>query len=161
MKKLKFIEFLKEQDSNEVIYLGTKDGSGWIVIDTAETIINNMKKIEKIVRSRIVTKNKKAQNILDTFPSLIVKVQDELKESITDKEEIKKLENKLWRLESKYNSAFGTRKKLSKTLKSWKTIGNRIVEESYDHETDVIGKCVLLEGFDDGTLWFKGEKKVI
>lgn len=161
MKKLKFIEFLKEQDSNEVIYLGTKDGSGWIVIDTAETIINNMKKIEKIVRSRIVTKNKKAQDILDTFPSLIVKVQDELKESIMDKEEIKKLENKLWGLESRYNSAFCTREKLSKTLKSWKTIGNRIVEESYDHETDVIGKCVLLEGFDNGTLWFKGEKKVI
>ena len=44
-----FEEFLNKQNEDDIIYVGTKNGSGWIVIETTKDLINNMNKVEKLV----------------------------------------------------------------------------------------------------------------
>lgn len=157
-----FINFLQEQDQNEIIYLGTKNGSGWIAIETAEQIIENIDNIEKCLRDDAERILRKAKNILKNKPFDIVENLNKLKEEESyDKKELKKIKLKLANDERKYVNAFSTRKKYSKLIEGWTTIDKRKVVEVYNHETDVKGICVLVNGIDNGTLWFKDEREGI
>lgn len=155
-----FINFLKEQDQSEIIYLGTNNGSGWIVIDTVEKIIANIDKIEKHLRNNAERVLENAKMILKTKPFDIVDGLNKLSGDY-DSEELKKIKIKLEHDERKYANAFVTKEKYSKIISKWKTIDKRRVVNTYDHETDEKGICILVDGIDNGTIWFKGEHKGI
>ena len=162
MKKMNLINFLKEQDRNETIYLGTKNGSGWIVIETAEKIIESIDKLEKHLRDDAERNLRNAKVVLKNKPFEIVEILNKLKvEDSYDKKELKELESKLARYERRYANAFITREKYMKLINGWKTVDKRNVVETYNHETDTKGICVLVDGIENGTLWFKGEKRGI
>ena len=52
MKKT-FIEFLNELDKNEMVYVGTKNGTNWIVIDKPDKIIEILDNIEKELHAQV------------------------------------------------------------------------------------------------------------
>lgn len=47
-----FIECLKEINPNEIVYVGTKSGASFIVIETAQTIIEHLDKFENYLRDK-------------------------------------------------------------------------------------------------------------
>lgn len=165
MKTKTFMDFLKEQENDEMIYVGTKDGAGWIVIERAETLIQKMEKLESYLHGKASDTYKNAVDNLRKLPSFIVEDQkkiDILEADAEDKkEELRKAKGLLSDHERKYVSSYMTRKKYSNVLKSWKRVDERKVIETYEHNTDKIGTCVLLEGFENGELWYFGEKEVI
>ena len=71
-------KYLETLDENEMIYLGTKSGSSFIVIEPVHTIIEKMDKISDIVHDRIVSGLNNAQRVLDTYPNLIVELQNKI-----------------------------------------------------------------------------------
>lgn len=73
-----FINYLKEVDKNEVLYVGTKDGTSWIIIEPVSTILENLDRLEEIVHGRVVKQNSNAQNLLLDIPCQIVQVQHRL-----------------------------------------------------------------------------------
>lgn len=157
-----FKETLNEINDNEILYVGTKNGSGWIVIETAGVIIENVEKLEKLLRNKVERINRDSNTRVKNLPYRIVSLRDEL-ENI-DPKNVKgkgKIETQLFDLESKFVNAFLRRKETSKRLATWKHLNDRAVVETYPHETDVLGTCIVLEGSDDGDLWYQGEKKSI
>lgn len=163
--KTTFINFLKKQEENEIIYLGTKHGSNWIVIDTAKNIIDKIDKLENYLHKQAVKNLSTSKNRMKELPYNITETLDRLKEETekekSDVDEVKKLKRRLDSYEKRYVSAYNTKVKYERALSSWKTVGNRLVVESYKHETDIVGTCVLIKGFEDGSLWCKGEHKDI
>lgn len=156
----KFIDFLKGLDSNELVYVGTKDGSNWIVIETAQTVIENMDKLEHILHCQVHDTYAKAQDKLDTIPYSIVDVRKEIGECDSD-EKMKELKVKLANLERAFVASYMTREKYKKALDTWIKLDDRPVLNTYEHKTDHPGTSIILSGIERGTLWFKGEKKVI
>lgn len=158
--KTTFINFLKKQEENEIIYLGTKLGSNWIVIDTAKNIIDKIDKLETYLHKQAVKNLNTSKIRMKELPYNITETLDRLKEK-SDVDEVKKLKHRLDSYEKRYVSAYNTKVKYERALSSWKAVGNRLVVEHCKHETDIVGTCVLIEGFEDGSLWFKGEHKDI
>lgn len=165
MRRLKtFMELLKEQDSDQLIYVGTQSGRNWIVIDTAENIIKNIHKLEKYLRSYVERVDRKAQSRLDTLPFEIVdihKQMDELLESKHGNAKYHGLRCTLDSLEKQFVKAYSEREKCNRVLKEWKEVGDRIVVETRMHESDYEGLAFVLEGFEPGQIFYKGEKKSI
>ena len=160
MKKT-FLEFLNEQKPEEMVYVGTFKGSGWLYIDTAQNLIEKIDDIEKKIRKDAERTLKTAQTRLGNIPGEIVAVQEEVKKLTErgNKEALNKAKNSLLLLEHKFVSAFNTRELYSKALLTWTIFGKRIVKDTYKHETDVEGICILVDGFENGKLWFKDEEE--
>lgn len=158
MKTLK--SYLETLDENEMIYLGTKNGSSFIVIEPVHTIIEKMDQINDIVHDRIVSGLNNAQRVLDTYPNLIIELQNKI-DSEQDHKKRKELKAKLEMAEAKFATAFGSRKRYRGAVSWKKKFGDRIVKDVYEHETDIPGTTIIVEGFDNGTLWFKDEHKVL
>lgn len=154
-----FIDFLGELWENELVYVGTKDGSCWLVIETAKTLIENLEKVDSVVRNKTMETCRRAQDRLDTLPRRIVEIQDELKES-DDEKRVRWLKADLESLETRYVYAYNVRDKCLKALKKG-PIGERKVVEVYEKTAFDPGTAVIIEGFENGDLWLKGEKKVI
>ena len=153
-------KYLETLDENEMIYLGTKSGSSFIVIEPVHTILEKMDQINDIIHDRIVSGLNNAQRVLDTYPKLIIELQYKL-DIEPDKKERKELKSKLETAEGKFATAFGSRKKYREAVSWKKNLKDRMVLDVYEHETDIPGTTVIVEGFDNGTLWFKGEHKVL
>lgn len=160
-----FEEFLNKQNEDDIIYVGTKNDSGWIVIETAKDLINNMNKVEKLVHRRVKETNKRSKEKLIKIPGLIVDSYKRIEELDPKSDDynktVKQINNSIRRLESEFASAYTIRNKTNKTLEHWIHMKDRPVIETYEHETDIKGICCLLKGDENGTLWFKGEYKTI
>lgn len=119
-------KYLETLDENEMIYLGTKSGSSFIVIEPVHTIIEKMDRISDIVHDRIVSGLNNAQRILDTYPNLIVELQNKI-DSEQDSKERKEMKVKLEEAERNFATAFGSRKKISRSCileeKVWRSYG--------------------------------------
>lgn len=94
MKKL--INVLKELPGSELVYVGTKHGSNWILIEPAEKVIANLDKIDEILHKRCLEGFNRSVLLTETMPYRIVKLLDQIKDTKnkTEKEE-EKLRKKL------------------------------------------------------------------
>ena len=164
MKKT-FIEFLNELNKDEMVYVGTEKGTNWVIIDKPDKIIEILDTIEKELHAQIQRTYDAANEKVVGIPSLLVKERKQLTKLMNIKNRdvrdlINESRGRIYKLESTFVSAFGTRKKYRKILDKWVDIRDRKVVDIYEHETDITGVSVILEGYGDGTLWFYGEKNV-
>lgn len=60
-----------------------------------------------------------------------------------------------------YTNNINTRGKYKKHLDTWIKVKGRMVIKMYPKETDDAGTCILMSGFENGNLWYKGEKPSI
>ena len=99
-----FEEFLNKQNEDDIIYVGTKNGSGWIVIETAKDLINNMQKVEKLVHRRVKETNKRSKEKLIKIPGLIVDSYKRIEELDPKSDDynktVKQINSSIRRLES-------------------------------------------------------------
>lgn len=160
MKKQNLVNFLKKLDPNEMVYLGCKDGSSWLYIETAEKVLENLEKLDSKFRRDAERKVNNAQEKLDVIPAFIVDTQNLIKKC-TDEEELEILRAKRAKYETEYVSAFETKKKWKPYFDLWKKLEKREVIDTYKHTSDIVGTCIVIEGMDLGSLWFYNEKKVI
>ena len=164
MKKT-FIEFLNELNKDEMVYVGTEKGTNWVIIDKPDKIIEILDTIEKELRAQVQRTYDAANEKVVGIPSLLVKERKQLAKLTNIKNRdvrdlINETRGRIYKLESTFVSAFDTRKKYRKILDKWVDIRNRKVVDIYEHETDIPGVSVILEGYGDGTLWFYGEKNI-
>ena len=164
MKKT-FIEFLNELNKDEMVYVGTEKGTNWVIIDKPDKIIEILDTIEKELRAQVQRTYDAANEKVVGIPSLLVKERKQLAKLINIKNRdvrdlINETRGRICKLESAFVSAFDTRKKYRKILDKWVDIRDRKVVDIYEHETDIPGVSVILEGYGDGTLWFYGEKNI-
>lgn len=160
MKKL--INVLKELPGSELVYVGTKHGSNWILIEPAEKVIANLDKIDEILHKRCLEGFNRSVLLTETMPYRIVELLDQIKDTKnkTEKEE-EELRKKLLNAESMYTNNINTRGKYKKHLDTWIKVKDRMVIKMYPKETDDVGTCILMSGFENGNLWYKGEKPSI
>lgn len=160
MKKKTFIEFLKEQDSTEMMYIGMKQGTNFIYIETAAEVIKNINKLENYLKNNAKRTLSESRAKIAKLPYDIVNLRTKISEE-TDKKERNRLEACLEEKNRQFASAYNQRNKYEKLLNEWITLPNRVVVETYEHEDNIPGTTVLLQGIEAGTLWFYGESKVI
>ena len=159
-KKFKtFKDFLMEVDKDEILYVGTEKGSGWIDIAKASEIIESLDKLEKKLHSKMENFYRTAARRVRDLPRSMIDYQDKLLNPEIDDITRKKLEGRLAEFERSFCASYKSRNDSQKLLRNWKEIDERFVKDTYQHETDVIGTCVILEGIDNGTLWSIDEKK--
>ena len=164
MKKT-FIEFLNELNKDEMVYVGTEKGTNWIVIDKPVKIIEILDVIEKELHAQMQRIYDAANERVIGIPSLLIKERKQLTKLTKIKGRdvtnlINESRGRIYKLESTFVSAFNTRKKYGKILDKWVDIRDRKVVDIYEHETDIPGVSVILEGYGDGTIWFYGEKNI-
>ena len=152
--------FLEDLNKDQMVYLGTKDGSSWVSIETAGTILENLDKLNDLLYRQVTRSNRDARKLCKEFPVQIARLLSKI-EKTTDKEELDKLKYDLASYEKRFVLAYERREKTGKALSNWKEVKDRKVVDTYDHTVYVPGISVLIEGFELGELWFKDEKKVI
>lgn len=163
-RKQTLIDILNEQDPNEIIYLGANKGTNWLVIDKASNIIKNMEELNKTHFDKILYSISTSQNVIDDLPSKIIGwKKDRCKiKNMKNEENVKKaekLDEMIYNAEKRYACAVLLRNKQLKVRDSWVHLNERLVVDIYEHETDVIGTCVLIKGTEAGNTWFYNEGK--
>ena len=153
MKTLKTV--LKEIEAYEVVYIGTIRGSGWLVIDTAQNVLNQLEEINEDMKREARRMIDQSQDRLNDLPTSIVAVQNEIK-NCNDEDELKKLKSRLLGFERTYASSYNSRMLYEKSLRSWKPIAKRGVHDMYEHKSEP-GTCIILTGFESGKYWLKCE----
>lgn len=154
---MKLNEFLSKVDKNEMVYIGTVRGSGWIIIDTAENLLVKLEEVDEQLKKEAKRIVKDSQKKLDSLPTSIVELQKEIAE-LKDAKEVKKAKSKLARAETAYATAYNQRALYQKSLDKWMPMGNRLVHDTYEHETDEIGTCVRVSGHEKGKYWSYDEQ---
>ena len=161
-KSVKFLDFLKQQDPDTMIYFGTKNGSSWLAIETAQTLIDNIDDMEKKLHRRSVDILRNAKEKLAVIPGKLVEAHEKLNEleasGDASKSDIAKAKTKVSELEKKFVAAFSTRKNYQNYIEFWIKLPERKVVESYSHTFDIPGVSVVIEGIENGGLWTKYEK---
>ena len=159
MIKNKLNDFLKNMKPDEMIYLGMKDGSNFIAIDTAENLINGeLKKLESSLRNSVEKTLAKSETSLNSIPKKIVETQEDIVRcrKVESKNDLKV---KLETLQKRFVMAYNCRTRCKSMLKKWKKLPNRLVIDSYHRTVDIPGIVVLVEGVECGTMWFKSDDK--
>ena len=161
-KTKRFLEFLKEEEPDELIYVGTQGGSGWLLIETAQTLIDNLDKIEDRLHKRSEYVLRDAKQRIKSLPFKIVEAQQELdklkKSNDATEDDIKKAESRLFAAERSFVTSYGIRKRYTTYLNKWVHVSKREVLESYPHTVNDPGVSVIITGIEQGDLWFKDEK---
>ena len=168
-----------------MVYVGMRSGAGWVAIETAQTFIEKMDKLEKMVKSLVedsLSSNTHRIKVLafDTLPRYEKRIS-RLKESLETlealpadifaggyKEKKEKVEEKQKELATTLENYDYFKKEmrdkinriisLQEYLRNYVPVAQRIVEESYIHKTQPLGNCFLLEGNEHGTLWMYEER---
>ena len=153
----KLNEFLSKMESNEMVYLGTIKGSGWLIIDTAENLLGKLDELNTQLIKAAECTVQRSQKVLNELPSFIVATQNEIAEC-SDEKEVKKLKKKLANYETKYATAYNNRLMYGKALNKWTPVKNRLVHKTEVHESEIVGTCVLISGFENGKYWFYEEQ---
>ena len=154
-----FIECLKEMNPNEMVYVGTKSGASFIVIDTAQTVIDHLDKFEKYLHD----KAEKRYNDCELYISNVLTKMEEIKRTMGDHPSSypNEVAKKFRKLEGQLSWGTHMKEKYRKYLDEWKTIRERPVIETYKHTVDITGTTLIITGNENGSLWFKHEKKSI
>lgn len=190
-KKQTFLSYLKERNPDEIIYLGTENGSSWIVIEPAIVLIDRINDVEKLIRDRVEMEFHAAEKSVNKTPKTLVdiheniaywnnpenldeiykKIQEAHEEELTPKmleqerqKKIQAMRSRLHDIEKHFANAVYRRAEISKRLQSWKKIGKREIVETYVVGKSAIqerGIAVKVEGNEDGTLWWRNESKTI
>lgn len=153
------MEFLKERESTERIYIGTDKGAGWVKVCQAGSTIRRIDSFDKSLKASSEKTIKLAQQKLDFLPSKISSLQSKIK---TLKEYNvmvgDELENELKAAEYDYFKAYSRRKNAQETLDSWTHVGDREVKDIYPKTTGKPGIAVIIDGNEIGR-WFEGDKE--
>jgi len=154
-----FGEWLKEVDRNTMVYVGTKHGSSWLLIETAGDLIDNLEKLEYRLCKEAHLKRATYYEVLEEAPRAIVRCENEL-DSISDIEDPKvgKLRERIWKLRGEFASAWTGYKKYDRALISWVRLEDRFVNDVVEHYHDIPGIGVLIGGIEAGDKWMKHEK---
>lgn len=162
------MELLTELEADQMVYLGTNNGSGWIVIEPAGYIIEKIDDLEKYLHDRVKNALAEAEYDLKIYPKIMVDRQEKIKELIEsngDKKKIKSEENMLRESERKFWAAYNKREKNTKFLTNWIHVSERKVKETYENGDEkygvINGYAIKVEGAENGELWFRHEKKII
>lgn len=153
---MKLKKFLEKCEKDEIIYLGTDNGGGWIDICTASELILKLDEVNKEQKDKANKSLQQAIKAVELGPERILYHREELKNASSDKEK-KVLEGAVFRAEHRFATAFYSRAKYSKIIDGWKDIKERAVVETYNHETDGGGTCVIIRGHEKGDYWFQSE----
>lgn len=159
-----FMEFLKEQEPETLIYLGTEKGSSWIVIEPAAVLIEKMNKLEKFVMDKITKIVSDAQKNIDNGPRLMVELRGKIENPETEPKEVTALTKRLYEWEKTFAASVNTRANMNKYLNSYIDVKDRAVLETYPiNKIDGIdsGIAVKITGIELGTLWWRNEHKTI
>lgn len=148
--------FLETSNPERLIYIGAKNGSNWIIIDTPANIIRDIDSIEKSIYDRVKDLYIRAVRDIKRIPPCIEEVEKKLANTI-DEKETKKLNKTLNYHIHRLNSARNCSEIYEKQLANWKPFVDRQVLDTYTHETRDRGTCVLIEGIDQGKFWTKNE----
>ena len=190
-KKQTFLSYLKERNPDEIIYLGTENGSSWIVIEPASVLIDRINDVENLIRNRVEREFHAAEESVNKTPKVLVdiheniaywnnpenfdeiykKIQEAHEEELTPKlleqerqKKIQAMKSSLHDREKHFANAVYRRAEISKRLQSWKKIGKREIVETYvvgKSEIQERGIAVKVEGNENGTLWWRNESKTI
>lgn len=152
-KTVRFLEFLKAQDPETIIYFGTKNGSSYLEIDTARKLIENMDIMEGRLHNRSATKLQNTTNKLLELQEKLVEAREK-----QDEVDILKEKSNIVDLENAVISATNAKATFEKYLDNWTKLPERKVVTSYPRKAGGTGLCVIVEGIEDGQLWFMKEK---
>lgn len=159
MKKETLLTTLEGMNKDELVYVGCKDGSNWIIIDTVENVINGMKKIDSHLHDDVQKSYRKAMNNLNSLPFKIVGSLEDINSGRLNEKELKRTKKLLAKYENNYFSAHQSRVKCEQLLNYWTPFGDRKVIDTYPHTVDDPGISILVDGSFPGNLWWKGEHK--
>lgn len=149
-----FLEFLETQNPTQLIYVATEKGTNWMFIDTAGNLILNMKSNDKLVKDRANKHLDMAKRRFDSISLLYEEVNDKLIFS-EDENEKKELEKAITKIHLRLKQAIKFKKRQELVIKMGKKdLKDRKIISIYEHKTDPIGPCVILEGYDNGSYWF-------
>jgi hypothetical protein len=174
-----FIEELKELPPDMMVYVGMKEGSNWIAIETAATLIKKMKKLDsltkEITEKELFTNTDRIKALWGSIFPRYEKRLPKLAEDVTKlqglsveifaggyHEKKAKIEEKQKELETA-KGYYGYLKKemgdrisnvvsLQEYLKDYVPIDKRKVIDSYIITAQPMGKAILLEGREFGNL---------
>lgn len=146
------LEKLYKLDPNEIVYLGTREGTNWIRIDTAEFLIEHIEELNYTMKNDIYNTFNNALRYVEETPYRIVETMDKLKAE-DDESKIRELKKTLDGYCSRFSTSYPRSKKLRNQLDNWVHVADRKVLEVYTHETDVIGTCIIIKGIESGKVW--------
>lgn len=168
-----------------MVYVGMKEGSNWIAIETAETLIKKMKKLDaltkKITEKELFTNTDRIKALWGSVFPRYEKRLPKLEEDIAKlqglsveifaggyHEKKAKIEEKQKELETA-RGYYGFLKKemtekinnvasLQEYLRDYVPIDKRKVIDSYILTSQPMGNAFLLEGREFGSLWMYDER---
>ena len=181
-----FKEQLERLDGNTLVYVGTDIGSAWLVIETAETLLEKMDLLNDKVREITIDRMEFLIENLRWIPERIQRIKDEItvveqkhpdefvrkaiqrdrirgnvvqrngKEMKAKRLEL--LKRRIPQLEREQDSKIDALEKVETYLAKYIPVPERKVVERYLHQTPVKGLCMVIEGNECGKLWCYGEK---
>lgn len=159
MDKKTFLELLSELEPNTKLNIGTDSGSSWLWIETADTLLEHIGKLDDVLRDYAKSCLDKAQDRMDSLPTEIVKLQSKVfVDGSLNRKDVCETETKLHVFEQKYYEAYKQRRKYQRYLTNYVPVKNREVISVEDHTIDTPGFLVKIKGNEDGYLWLDGEK---
>lgn len=162
-QKLTFKDVLEKCKDDEMIYVGFNEGSSWYVIETKKVLMEHMDELESELHRKSKHELKRLNKLVRKYGEEIAETSVNLMESWKNSGESAWLhyERELNNLISKYLNSFEQREIVRTRLEHWVELPDRDVKKAYRHTSEVQGLCVVLDGYEKGSLWFYGEHKVI
>ena len=149
------LNFLKEQSPDEMIYVKTTGGTGWVLIEEAGVILSKINDFEKNFYKHVLDINHKAAHKTQTFPNKIVLALSDIRKmnvAFENKNLIKETEDNLHDLERQYVEAYKIRESTFNSLHRWIPLFSRKVIGTYCHVKDIPGTAVIIKGDEPGEL---------
>lgn len=150
------IDFLKKRPIDEIVYIGSSLGSGWLYIGTAMEAISFIPIIDAYLNKCIETRVKGKKNCLKLNGNLINQKKELLKEiqdgnvDFATKEEsneaAKKLALSIRSLQSELDSAPDMLRDLRRMKKEYTSVADREEVSSYEHTSYPAGTCIIFKG---------------
>lgn len=156
------LAFLEKSNPETLIYLGSKDGSNWLAIDTAENLIKEVDLIDNYHRKLIEMYYSRCVTVLERTPKSIVDVQEKLTSGKLDEKDTAKYEQKKENLYRSLVSSYNGKLSNGKILAKWKPFKELEIIETYANQpthVDDKGVCVLIKSDINGKFWSKEEYK--
>lgn len=166
----KLIDYLNVLDKNELVYIGTDMGGGWIVIDAVDSIINNTQQIKEYCDNQVAKrfsnackKEVKAQHDIQEWQNLL----DEMTTDglVAGDAPYNATATLLADAHEEFASACSTKREMLFEIRS-DDIFNRQIERQYKltgHKPGgklCPGTAFIVHGYIEGELWWKEEKQI-
>lgn len=156
---MNLIELLNATPKSQFVHIGFKNGSGWVIIEKADYIINNIDGINNMYEKHIRKWYAKTKDRKDKLESQIknrkkrIKQLQKCEQTESTKETIDSL-SKIQEREQRFLDLANERiENYEKVINKDSSFANTEVVEVYKRRTGVKGICVLLDGFMAGKYW--------